>query len=319
MTWVLLVLAYGIIKGLREVFKKKALERNSTIEVLFLYTFLSFLMVVPDGRNAFGIDYSVLIPVAFKSLAIFAAWILSFTAIQKMPVSLYGVLDLSRVLFATLFGVFVLGERMSASGLAGLILVLTGLCLLRLEKPLKRAVAIKRNKTVLRTEARVSDTCGQAQARLSPRANADGGQVSTFIVVIALISCILNSISGVMDKILMSDGRLTDGQLQFWYMLFLVVYYLIYIIIRRPKIAWGSALKNYWVWILAVLFVIADRCLFIANADPRSMVTVMTLIKQSGCLITIVCGRLVFKEKNVAFRLMCALIVILGIAVSVMF
>lgn len=287
MTWVLLVLAYGIIKGLREVLKKKALERNSTIEVLFLYTFLSFLLVVPDGRTAFSIDYSVLIPVAFKSLCIFVAWLLSFTVIKKMPVSLYGVLDLSRVLFATLFGVLVLHETMGLGQIIGFILVLTGLCLLRLEKTVKGTSV------------------------------TESGQVSTLFVILALISCILNSVSGVMDKLLMSDGRLTDGQLQFWYMLFLVVYYLIYIVIRRPRIGWISTLKNYWVWILAVLFVIADRCLFIANADPDSMVTVMTLIKQSGCLVTIVCGKLVFSEKNVAYRLVCALVVILGIAVSV--
>ena len=31
MTWVLLVLVYGLIKGMREVLKKKALEKNTTL------------------------------------------------------------------------------------------------------------------------------------------------------------------------------------------------------------------------------------------------------------------------------------------------
>ena len=36
MLWIFLVLLYGILKGVREIVKKKALEKNSTIEVLFM-------------------------------------------------------------------------------------------------------------------------------------------------------------------------------------------------------------------------------------------------------------------------------------------
>ena len=44
----------------------------------------------------------------------------------------------------------------------------------------------------------------------------------------------LNAISGLLDKILTKD--ITSAQLQFWYMLFLVLYYLVYIIIAKEKI-----------------------------------------------------------------------------------
>ena len=103
-------------------------------------------------------------------------------------------------------------------------------------------------------------------------------------------------------------------------MFFLVVYYLLFAFIKRRSISisWRSAVKNYWIWILAVLFVIADRCLFIANSDPASKVTVMTLIKQSGVIFTIICGKLLFKEKNTGFRLVCALIILAGIFVSIL-
>ena len=51
--WMWLVLLYGVFKGFREVVKKKALEKNSTIEVLFMYTLIAFLMVLPDAHNTF--------------------------------------------------------------------------------------------------------------------------------------------------------------------------------------------------------------------------------------------------------------------------
>ncbi len=48
-----------------------------------------------------------------------------------MPISLYGVLDLSRVLFATLLGVIVLQETLGMWQTTGLILVSFGLLLLK--------------------------------------------------------------------------------------------------------------------------------------------------------------------------------------------
>ena len=97
MMWIWLVLLYGVIKGIREIVKKKALEKNATIEVLFLYTLLAFVMVLPDAKHAMGLEPKYYFLIGLKSFVIFLAWIFSFMAIKKMPISLYGVLDLSRV------------------------------------------------------------------------------------------------------------------------------------------------------------------------------------------------------------------------------
>ena len=121
--WMLLVLLYGVLKGVREVVKKKALTKNTVMEVLFFYTLLAFLFVVPDAKNAMGMEPKYYFYVALKSFVIFLAWIFSFKAIDKMPISIYGILDLSRVLFATLLGVFVLQEVLGVYQMIGLILV----------------------------------------------------------------------------------------------------------------------------------------------------------------------------------------------------
>lgn len=281
--WILLVLLYGILKGVREVIKKKALQTNTVMEVLIVYTSLAFLMVLPDIKNAAGVKPYYLFWIAVKAFVIFLAWILSFKAINKMPISIYGVLDLSRVLFATLLGVAVLKEVLSLPQIIGLALVSLGLLMLNRTKRLTTYKAEK---------------------------------VETVYVVIAIISCILNAISGLMDKILMKS--VTSSQLQFWYMLFLVLFYLIYILVTKTKIRWGYTLKNYWIWILSFLFIIADRALFIANGMEGSRITVMTLIKQSGALVTILAGRFIFKEKNIGYKLICAGVIITGIVVGVL-
>jgi len=281
--WILLVLLYGILKGTREVIKKKALQKNTVMEVLIVYTSLAFLMVIPDCKNAMGVEPVDLLWIAVKSFVIFLAWIFSFKAIKKMPISIYGVLDLSRVLFATLLGVTVLKEAFSLPQLTGLALVCTGLLLLNRTRRLSSYKAEK---------------------------------IETVYVVLAIASCMLNALSGLLDKILMK--RVTSSQLQFWYMLFLVLFYLIYILVTRTKIRWLYSFKNYWIWILSLLFIIADRALFIANGMEASKVTVMTLIKQSGCLVTILAGKFIFKEKNIGYKLFCAAVIITGIVVGVM-
>ena len=284
--WIWLVLLYGVLKGCREICKKKALETSSSVEVLLIYTLVSFLMVCPDAKNAMGMPPVFYLLVALKSFIIFLAWILSFVAIKKLPLSMYGVLDLSRVLFATLLGITVLGERLGPIHVIGLILVCAGLLLLKF-KPV-----YEKNKQEIGKEKKYAAS----------------------IVIVALISCMLNSLSGLMDKILLKD--INSSQLQFWYMLFLSILYIVYALIGRQKISLKRALTNKWIWILAIMFVVADRALFIANEMPESKVTVMTLIKQSGAIVSILAGKFTFKEKNVTHKLICAGIIIVGIVLG---
>mgnify|MGYP002510270351 FL=1 len=301
MMWIWLVLLYGVIKGIREIVKKKALEKNATIEVLFLYTLLAFVMVLPDAKHAMGLEPKYYFLIGLKSFVIFLAWIFSFMAIKKMPISLYGVLDLSRVLFATLLGVIVLQEALGVFQVIGLIFVSAGLLLLKY-RPGKR------------TGKNVS--AGQGGQDVLYQKEEEKERVDVKVVLMAFASCLFNAVSGLLDKVLMKD--INSSQLQFWYLLFLVCFYLLFILAARVKIAFFQVLKNYWVWILSLLIVVADRVLFLANGMDGSRVTVMTLLKQAGCVVTILAGRFLFHEKNTGYKLFCAAVIIAGIVIGVM-
>ena len=280
MNWILLTLVYGLLKGVREIVKKKSLQKSTVMEVLFFYTLFGFLFLLPDGKEATGVPVGSLGWIALKSFVIFLAWMASFHAIERIPISIYGILDLSRVLFATLLGVLVLQETLVGTQIAGLFLVAGGLLMLKLKKA------------------------------------KEPEETKPVYVFLALASCLLNAFSGLMDKLL--TKTVTSVQLQFWYMLFLLLFYGFYIVLSRTKIRWKEAVKNYWIWILSILFIIADRALFKANAVPESRITVMTLIKQSGCIVTILAGKLIFHEKNIGYKLLCAAVIIAGIVVGVM-
>lgn len=284
--WVWLVLLYGVLKGVREIVKKKALEENSTIEVLFMYTFLSFVLVLPSAGVSMGARPPFYFYIGLKSFVIFLAWMFSFRAIKKMPISLYGVLDLSRVLFATMLGVAVLQEALGTFQVVGLLFVSAGLLLLKYRPGHMRGAA------------------------------SMGETVEVKYVVMAFASCLLNAVSGLLDKILMRD--ITSSQLQFWYLFFLTLFYLLYILVSRTPINWKRAFFNKWVWLLSLLIVVADRALFVANGMEGSRITVMTLLKQAGCVVTILAGRFLFQEKNTTHKLICAAVIIAGIVIGVM-
>ena len=279
--WVIFIVLYGVFKGIREPIKKKILETNDLLSTLFAYTFLGFLMTVPFARGVFSIDAKTLLLIAVKSLVIFVAWIGAFVSVKKLSVSFYSVMDMSRVIFSTLLGVIFLHEKLTVKGIISLLLVVTGLYLVNRKK------------------------------------ESDSRDVDNRYVWIMLLACLLNGISGTMDKYLMTTGAVNSIQLQFWFMLMLSAMYYIYIRTRGEKPDIMGCAKNPYIYILSFLLVAGDRLLFVANSYEASQVTVMTLIKQSSAVVAILCGKFVYGEK-IARKLLCAGIIIAGIVLAVM-
>lgn len=279
--WIIFILLYGILKGSREPIKKGVLKDVGVLTALFVYTFVGFLMSAPTAEGVFSVTPFAFLLVVIKSLVIFVAWILAFVAIKKVPVSVYGICDMSRVIFSTLLGVFFLGESLTVKGIISLILVVAGLYFANTKK------------------------------------SAENENYKMKYIWLILAECFLNAISGTMDKYIMSTGEITSSALQFWFMLLLSVFYLAYILIKREKLELKKAFTNPWLYVLSFSLILGDRMLFIANADPESQVTVMTLIKQSSAVVTIILGKLIYKEKNIIRKLICAGVILLGIALAI--
>lgn len=297
MSWIFLTAFYGIGKGIREILKKFSQRRNSTEEVLFSFTFLSTVFIIPfcvvpalggsvGAEGVFGLkEWWLFVVIAVKAFAVFLAWIFSFTAVKNLPMGVFSVLDLSRVIFATVFGCVFLGDTPGLPQYLGLALVLGGLLLLRLVDT--RAVSREEEKKIL-----------------------------PLYVIIAILSGLCNEVSATLDKYLMRFVNV--NQLQFWYMIFLVLWYLLYMIVKKVRFDWRIYFTNWYIPLMVILFVAADRMIFLANADPMSTVSLMTLIKQVGVVVSIIGGAIFFKEKKVILRLLCAAVVIAGVVIAVL-
>ena len=278
--WIIFIIIFGVLKGLREPIKKKVLESVNVFTSLFVYTFIGFLMTLPTAKGVFDITPYVSALIVAKSTVIFFAWMLTFVAIKKVPLGIYGITDMSRVIFSSLMGILFLGEGLTLRGIISLILVAGGLYL--------------------------------ANKKHSDDTNTYSSKYTWMI----MLSCFLNAVSGTLDKVIMSTGEVTSTALQFWFMLLLSALYLGYIMIKKENFEIRKAIKNPWIYVLSLLLILGDRALFIANSDPESKVTIMTLIKQCSAVVTIIMGRLLYKEKNTLKNLLCAGLIIGGIALA---
>ncbi len=278
--WIIFIFIYSFLKGTRDGMKKAALKKSSADEILFFYSLFGFILILPFSQNAFSTPPIYIFYCFLKSAIICTSWILAYVALKQMTVSLYGIMDLSRMVFSTMLGVFLLGEEMTVSKAIGVVLVIAGLLL------------------------------------VNTKSDSASGRVRAVVLLAALTNCVLNAISGTMDKILMKT--MESDQLQFWFMFFLLILYSIILMTKKEKISFKSVKTNYWIPLMSLSLVFGDRLLFTANAMPESQVTVMTVIKQSSVIITVLTGWIFFKEKNILFKMMCCGIILCGIFISIL-
>ena len=291
------MLFYGVCKSVREVLKKKSMEKCSVIEVLFFYTLFAFVLTIPFsiGKGILDVNLKYQIFIVLKSIMIFIAWLLAMNAIKKLPLGLYCVMDMSRMLFSIVLGIIFLGETLGILQGIGMVLVLVGVTVVNLKK------------------------------------DKETGKNTTYKAIpLILISCLLNGLSALVDKFTLSQDvtntffggqTLSEAQMQFWYMLYLSSLYGLYILFRfifkKEKINAKRCLACPYIYILSLLFMLADRAMFIANSNPNSQIVTITVIQQVSVIATIVLGRILYKEKHVVYRILCALLIISGIILSV--
>ena len=282
----ILVAVYGLLNGLGDIFKKKAVKSDKIAQVLFGYAVVAFVLVAYELGGAITLEPKFIALIALKTAFVFSSWFIALECLKVVPISVFGVINLSRILFTTLWGIIFLGESVGINHIIGAIIIVGGLLLIDMKNE---------KKDDFPKEIRLKYTG------------------------LIILSGMLATLSGLLDKILMMN--IESGQLQFWFLLFLVITSAGFMLITRKKekLELKKLAKNYWVMLMALAVVIGERALFIANSSVDSKLSMMALIKQIGVVSTVLIGGLLFKEKSILYRFACAIIVIIGIGVVVLF
>lgn len=278
-TWVILTFIYAMFTGFFQCSKKKALEKNNIFEVLATMSLVSFIIAAFSTRDVFNIEFKYLGLIFLKSAVIVFSWLIALYAMKRISMSLYSVINLSRIIFAVFLSVVVLGEQLTITMCIGLMIVILGLVLVNL---------ISNHK--------------------------ENKEASLKVVFVLMFSCFLNSISAIVDKKALE--YITTSQLQFWFLLFLTILSWWVVLLRNKKVDFKGINKNLWIFGAAFALTIGDKILFAANKMPESSVAIMTVIKQVSAIEMIILGKVLFKEKNIRKKLFCSLLIISGIILT---
>ena len=265
-----------------EVFKKKALKKNSIYEIPAFFSLLAFIINIFFSKDIFNIDYSFLPIILLKSIIIVIAWLIGIKAIDKLELSMYGLIKISRIVFTVLLSVLFLGESFSLITLIGMLIVILGLVLVNVttNKDNKKKNSIK-------------------------------------IILLFLVSCFGSAVSAIIDKKVLL--HITTSQLQFWFYLFITIFFFIILFIKEKKINIKNTISNYWIILISICLALSDRLIFIVNANPSSKVIILVIIKQLSVVISIILGRLIFKEKDILKKLLYSILIILGVIIMIAF
>ena len=249
------------------------------LNVLALYSLISFGLVSFEFQSALQVNRAVLLIIALKSLIIFFSWILGFLALRSLPISIATPLDTLTPLFTIILGMIVLNERLGLYQVIGVWIILGAYYFI-----------------------------GKAGHK------EIGGLLKNRYFYLMMGSALLSATSALIDKFVLKMVKI--GQLQFWFCLFLTLLYVSSFIFFKVKNHDRRPLQfNYVILWMSIFLVISDRLYFYAVNAAASQISIILPVRRISVLESSIGGGLLFKEKNMKAKFWSVCLVIAGVGI----
>jgi transporter family protein len=288
--WLALAFVSALLLGCYDFCKKKALDNNAVIPVLFLNTLISSLIFAPfivlsystnilDGTLFYvpRVSFDVHIKVVLKSLIVLSSWISGYFSVKNLPLTITGPIKATQPV-ATLAGaMLIFGERLNTFQWIGVLLSILSFYLLS-SSGRKEGINFAHDKWIF----------------------------------FAVISLITGAISGLYDKYLMTS--LDVMTVQVWFNVYQFILMIpILLLSWYPKRKVTTAFS--WKWsivFISVFLAIADWVYFYALSFDGSMISIVSMIRRSSVIVTFIAGAIFFHEKNLKNKAIDLILVLLG-------
>ena len=289
--WLALAFVSAFFLGCYDICKKKAVDGNAVIPVLFLNTlFCSLLLsplvlisqISPDTlRGTIGYVPSVSIEthgyIFVKSVIVLTSWIFGYFAIKHLPLTITGPINATRPVMTLLGALLIFGERLNLYQWIGVIITIISFFLLSISGK-KEGISFHKNKWVL----------------------------------FLMFAAFAGAASGLYDKFLMQ--QFSSTAVQFWFNTYQCVLMLIVLItLWYPKRKSNTPFKWKWSIVLVSVFLtIADFVYFYALTDPDAMISIVSMVRRSSVLVSFAGGALFFHEKNLKGKAIDLILIIVA-------
>ncbi|MDR1504308.1 MAG: DMT family transporter [Prevotella sp.] len=275
--WLALAFVSAFFLGCYDICKKKSVDGNAVIPVLFLNTLFCSLLLLPlvliskvspnTLSGTIGYVPSVSLEthgyIFIKSVIVLTSWIFGYFAIKHLPLTITGPINATRPVMTLLGALFIFGERLNLFQWIGVIITIISFFLLSLSGK-KEGISFHKNKWI-------------------------------FFMVLASVA---GAVSGLYDKFLMQ--QFSSTAVQYWFNTYQCLLMLIVLLtLWYPKRDKTTPFRWKWSIILVSVFLtIADFVYFYALTDSDAMISIVSMVRRSSVLVSFAGGVLFFHEKN---------------------
>lgn len=295
--WLTLAFLSAALLGFYDSFKKKALQGNAVIPVLFLNTVFSsviFLPLILLSYNTRMLDNTIFYVasggwevhkyIVLKSVIVLFSWLFGYFGIKHLPLTIVGPINATRPVMTLVGALIVFGERLNVYQWIGVVLAMLSFMLLSRSSK-KEGIDFKHDIWIY------------------------------FIVIAAL----LGAVSGLYDKYLMASvdvgGLGLDRMMvQGWYNIYqcfwmFIMLAIIWMPVRRRTTPF------HWDWsiiFISIFLCAADFVYFYALSVPDAMISIVSMVRRGSVIVSFLFGALLFREKNIKSKALDLALVMLG-------
>ncbi|MDR1380145.1 MAG: DMT family transporter [Tannerella sp.] len=288
--WVLLSFLSAFLLGCYDICKKKSLNGNAVIPVLFLNLSISGLIFLPFILLSYATGvldgtmfYVPRVPlkmhglVMVKSLIVLSSWIAGYASVKNLPLTITGPIKATQPVFTLAGALLIFGERLNLYQWTGVLLSILSFYMLSASGK-KEGIRFSHNKWIL----------------------------------YAVLSAITGAISGLYDNYLMKISDVMTVQV--WsnaYQLLIMIPVLL--LLWYPGRKKTTPCRWKWSIVFVSLFLAAaDWIYFYALGFPDAMISIVSMIRRSSVLVTFMAGAVFFHEKNLKNKAIDLFLVLLG-------
>ena len=295
--WLTLAFLSAALLGFYDSFKKKALQGNAVIPVLFLNTVFSsviFLPLILLSYNTRMLDNTIFYVasggwevhkyIVLKSVIVLFSWLFGYFGIKHLPLTIVGPINATRPVMTLVGALIVFGERLNVYQWIGVVLAMLSFMLLSRSSK-KEGIAFKHDIWIY------------------------------FIVIAAL----LGAVSGLYDKYLMASvdvgGLGLDRMMvQGWYNIYQCFWMFIMLAIIWMPVRHRTT-PFHWDWsiiFISIFLCTADFVYFYALSVPDAMISIVSMVRRGSVIVSFLFGALLFREKNIKSKALDLALVMLG-------
>lgn len=285
MLWIILILLSAVTLGFYDVCKKHAVHANAVMPVLWLATTTGTIVVVlspaltgqlADSINVGWLGFWQLLA---KSALVMSSWICAYYAMRALPISIAAPIRGSQPVWTLAGALLLFQERPNPWQWAGIATAFAGYFVLS---------AVGKREGI--------------------RFHKHHG---IYLIVLATI---LGAASGLYDKYLLQPAGLKPNTVQFWFQVDLSIMIGLAVLLQR-KAGWARTAFE-WRWtIVAVglLLAVSDYLYFTALHQPGVMISILSPIRRSNCVISFLVGGAIFKDQNRRSKSIALALVVAGV------